>query len=262
MTSAYDSLLVDLVAEHDALAAVVARLDPGQLLAATPADGWDVRDTLAHLAGFDEAATSALVDPDGFSAEVERVFAEGDDPIVGYTTRGRSMDAASVVTWWRTAREELVAAAAAADPKVRVPWYGLAMSAMSFMTARLMETWAHGIDVLDAVGAPVVGSPRLRHIAHIGVGARRYSYAARGLEMPETPVAVVLSAPDGTSWTWGDLDAPSRVEGSAVDFCLIVTQRRHLDDTSLTVVGDAGIEWMSIAQAFAGGPTAGRAPLT
>lgn len=262
MTTSYEALLVDLVAEHDALAAVVAGLGPDQLLAATPADGWDVRDTLAHLAGFDEAATSALVDPDAFRAEVERVFAEGDDPIVAYTSRGRSMDPAAVVTWWRDAREALVAAAAAADPKIRVPWYGPAMSAMSFMTARLMETWAHGIDVLDAVGAPIVGSSRLRHVAHIGVGARRYSYGARGLEMPETPVAVVLSAPDATSWTWGDPDAPSRVEGSAVDFCLVVTQRRHLDDTSLTVVGDAAIEWMSIAQAFAGGPTDGRAPLT
>ena len=32
------------------------------------------------------------------------------------------------------------------------PWYGPSMSARSFVTARLMETWAHGMDVADALG--------------------------------------------------------------------------------------------------------------
>jgi hypothetical protein len=46
-----------------------------------------------------------------------------------------------------------------------------------------------------------------------------------------------------------------------VDFCLLVTQRRHLADTAVVVEGDAARQWISIAQAFAGPPGAGRSPL-
>ena len=67
--------------------------------------------------------------------------------------------------------------------------------------------------------------------------------------------ADALTAPGGETWTWGDPASPDRVEGSALDFCLVVTQRRLLADTELTVTGDAAREWMAIAQAFAGGPT-------
>jgi len=259
--SAWSDLLADLVAEHEALDAVVGPLDDAALLTATPAEGWDARDTLSHLAGFDESATAALVDPEVFTAEVERVFAEGDDPIAGYTARGRDLAPSDVLAWWRDARHGLVAAATPFDPRARVPWYGPPMSAMSFITARLMETWAHGVDILDALDADIVPTARLRHVAHIGVGARLYSYAVRGLEVPEAPVAVVLAAPDGGTWTWGPDEAGDRVHGDALDFCLVVTQRRHLDDTGLVVSGPAASEWMSIAQAFAGGPTDGRAPL-
>jgi uncharacterized protein (TIGR03084 family) len=121
-----------------------------------------------------------------------------------------------------------------------------------------METWAHGQDVADALGVTRVPSDRLRHVAHIGVGARTFSYLANGLEVPTELVRVELTAPGGTVWTWGPADAANRVNGPALDFCLVVTQRRHRDDTALEATGPLADQWLSIAQAFAGPPGGGR----
>ncbi len=260
-SDAAQALAADLEAEQAALDAVVADRDDTELLTMTPAEGWDVRDQLAHLAGFDENATTALRDPEGFTAVVERILQTGEDPIDAITERARGMEPSEVVAWWRDARAELLDAIREADPSARVPWYGPPMSHMSFVTARLMETWAHGQDVRDAYGLPPEVSDRLRHVAHIGIGARTYSYVVRGLDVPPEPVAVRLVAPDGSEWTWGDPDAADVVSGSALDFCLVVTQRRHLDDVDLRIEGPFAKEWMGIAQAFAGGPGPGRPPL-
>ena len=134
------------------------------------------------------------------------------------------------------------------------------MSVRSFATARLMETWAHGQDVVDALGATRPPTDRLRHIAYIGFSTRGWSYAVRGRDAPTAPVRVELTLPSGETWTAGDEGARERVTGGAEDFCLVVTQRRNVADTALDVVGDAAAEWMSIAQCFAGGPTQGPPP--
>jgi uncharacterized protein (TIGR03084 family) len=134
------------------------------------------------------------------------------------------------------------------------------MSAVSFATARVMETWAHGQDVADALGVTRASTPRLRHIAEIGVRARPYAYVARGLDVPETPVRVELAAPDGPQWAWGPEEAPDRIVGDALDWCLVATQRRNPADTGLVVTGDAATEWVWFAQAFAGPPTEHRPP--
>jgi len=144
------------------------------------------------------------------------------------------------------------------DLSQRVPWYGPPMSPASFVTARLLETWAHGQDIVDALDIARLPTPRLRHVAHIGVRARRNSYAARGLEMPAGDVRVVLTGPGGERWSWNE-DAADGVSGDAMDFCLVVTQRRHPADTGLVIDGPLAEEWMSIAQAFAGPPGKGRA---
>jgi uncharacterized protein (TIGR03084 family) len=73
-------------------------------------------------------------------------------------------------------------------------------------------------------------------------------------------VRVELAAPSGAVWAWGDADSSERITGPAEDFCLVVTQRRHVDDTALVVEGTVAREWMEIAQAFAGGATNGPAP--
>jgi uncharacterized protein (TIGR03084 family) len=129
------------------------------------------------------------------------------------------------------------------------------MSPASFATARLMEYWAHGQDIADALGVERKPTSRLRHICHLGVRTRGFSYAVRGMTPPDTEVYVALTGPDGDTWAWGDPAATDRVEGTALDFCLVVTQRRLPAGTGLVTTGDAATEWMQIAQAFAGGGT-------
>ena len=256
-----DRLRADLAAEVAALARVVDPLDATGLRTPTPAEGWDVADALAHLAAFDGHATTAIVDPDRFRAELAHALETGEHPIAAATDRGRSLGPVATRAWWHEASAGLAAASAALEPGARLPWYGPDMGAMSFVTARLMETWAHGQDVRDAVGAPPEVSDRLRHVADIGVRARPFSYVVRGLEPPAVPIRVELVAPDGSTWTWGEEAAADVITGPALDFCLLVTQRRHRDDLSLTVRGGTAEEWARIAQAFAGDPGPGRPPL-
>jgi uncharacterized protein (TIGR03084 family) len=255
-----DALAADLAAEHADLDRVVADLAEATWNTPTPARGWAVRDQISHLAFFDEAARDAIEDPDAFTAALADVVADPESYVARAETRGRELSGEGVLDWWREARRALLAGLAGLDPSARLPWYGPPMGARSFVTARLMETWAHGQDVVDALGAERPPTDRLRHVAHLGVRTRGWSYAVRGEEAPGTEVHVELDAPSGATWTWGDAATPDRVRGSALDICLVVTQRRHVDDTDLVVEGDAAIEWMAIAQAFAGGVGEGREP--
>jgi len=251
-----NELCDDLAAEHQALDDVLATVDDWDI--ATPAEGWSVRDSVSHLWFFDQRARLAIVDPDAFAADMSVLLERGIEASI---EPGRSLTAEELHDQWRQDRAALLEAARELDPAARVPWYGPSMGARSFVTARLMETWAHGQDIVDVAPVDRPATARLAHIAHIGVRARPYSYAVNELELPATEVAVVLEAPDGDRWVWGDEEAPARVSGTALDFCLVVTQRRHLDDVDLEVVGEEALEWMSIAQAFAGPAGPGRAPL-
>jgi len=254
-------IVADLATEHAELDATVAHLDPAGWDTPTPAEGWTVRDQISHLAFFDEAAFFALTDPSAFEAQKAGILAgmRGAGASVDVSW-GRELAARELFGQWQVRFGTLVAALGQADPKARIPWYGPAMGAVSFTTARLMETWAHGQDIVDALGVTRRPSARLRHIAHIGIGARPWSYQVHGLPIPDAPVYVRLRAPDGGSWEWGAADAPDRVRASALDFALVVTQRRHLDDTMLEVEGPHAAAWMRIAQAFAGPPGPGRSP--
>jgi len=253
------AVIADLEAEHAVLDAIVADLDEASWDRPTPADGWAVRDQISHLSFFDDAGTEAIVDPDAFGATARALLPSDGDPMAEHLVRGRALVPPAMLSWWRTARASFVAAARTLGPTDRVPWYGPPMGALSFVSARLMETWAHGQDVADALGVTRVPTARLRHIAHLGVRARPFSYAVRGLEVPSSDVGVALAGPGGETWTWGPVDGNgATVRGSALDFCLVVTQRRHVDDTALVVEGDAAVQWLAIAQAFAGPPGPGR----
>ncbi len=242
----------DLAAEHDALDRVVADATEAQWTTQTAAEGWDVADTIVHLIQADMAASLAVTDADGFQEAKANMAHGGFDTVFGSRV-GRS--GADVLAWWRDERSKMLDAFRARAPKDRIPWFGPDMSALSFATARLMETWSHGQDVADALGAPWPPSDRLRHVAHIGVSTRGWSYVNRGETVPDGDVRVELTAPSGDVWTWGPEDAADRVTGPALDFCLVVTQRRHLDDVDLATTGDLATGWMKIAQAFAGPPT-------
>jgi uncharacterized protein (TIGR03084 family) len=257
-------LLADLAAALEAETASLERLltdlDGAGWQRPTPAEGWSIRDQITHLAYFDDAAATAIAEPDRFRAERDAVLADLERIPDRMAREHRSVSGPDAHAWFRRARAHLVEVALAADRGVRIPWYGPDMSVASMLTARIMETWAHGQDVADALGAPHAVTPALRQVAHLGVRTLPNSFRARGREVPEVEVRVELIGPGGDEWEWGPSDATDRVRGPALDFCLVVTQRRHLADTTLDVQGPVAAEWMEIAQAFAGPPGAGRPP--
>jgi uncharacterized protein (TIGR03084 family) len=253
-------LVADLTAETAGLDALLATVSGPAWRTPTPAAGWTIADQVSHLAFFDEAATLAATDPGRFRAQSAEHIALGDDFPDQVAARYRDLPGTDLLAWFRRARTELLTVFGAIDPGARLPWYGPDMSPASAVTARLMETWAHGLDIADALGIPPEPTARLRHIAHLGVATMGFSFALRGLAAPDRPVRVGLTAPDGTTWTWGPPDAADRVTGPALDFCLVVTQRRHRADTSLRAAGPVAGQWLDIAQAFAGPPGPGRRP--
>ena len=253
-------LLDDLSAEHDALASLLSGRPENDWSAPTPAPGWTVRDQIAHLAHFDGITALCVGEPAKFKA-LRDSLPDLQSYIDGIGAEHAVRQGAAMLDWWAAEHRGLRAAAQAADPGVRVPWFGPSMSLASKLTARLMETWAHGQDVADALGIRREPAARLRHVARIGVLAFANSYRTRGLPVPDGAVHVDLEPPDGGEhWAWGDPAAPDAVSGPAEDFCLVVTQRRHPADTALRIRGDIAREWMRIAQAFAGPPGAGRRP--
>ena len=251
----------DLLDEQQALDDVVVGLTPAQWEEPTPSPRWTVAHQIGHLAYFDRAAATAIAEPEAFAPMVEELWAragEGEEAVDAYTLAAYlPLAPHELLARWRADRAALADAATSLQDDARVPWYGPSMGAKSFLTARLMEVWAHGQDVVDAVGASRPATDRLRHVAQLGFITRGWSYANRGLDTPTAEVRVELTAPSGATWTFGPDDAGESIVGPAEDFCLVTTQRRHVDDTALVVAGTAARAWMTLAQAFAGPPTDG-----
>jgi uncharacterized protein (TIGR03084 family) len=254
-------VLDDLVAEQLSLDAIVSGLTPEQWELNTPSPGWTVADQIGHLTYFDGTAALAIENPDAFADTVSALFAP-DGPSADDITLGaaRAMTPDQLLDAWRSNRATLAAAGATLANDTRVAWYGPSMGSKSFLTARLMEVWAHGQDIVDAVGAARPATDRLRHIANLGFITRGWTYVNRGLDAPPTPVRVELTAPSGEVWAFGPDDAEESIIGPAEDFCLVTTQRRHVDDTELDVTGTAARDWMHKAQLFAGPPSDGPPP--
>lgn len=254
------TLAKDLRDEAESVLRILEGISSTDWRAATPAVGWSVHDQVAHLAHFDHLARVSIESPSLFTSLRDdipdlQVYIDG----VGLANQMR--DGQATIAWWRSENEQLRDAAMAADPSVRVPWFGAPMSLASKLTARIMETWAHGQDVADTLGVCREPTHRLAHVARIGVLAFPNSFRVRELAVPQVEIRVELRAPDGvTTWAWGSEDAKESVMGDAQEFCLVVTQRRHIDDASLEVIGQHAQQWMAIAQAFAGPPGAGRLP--
>lgn len=253
-------LLADLTAEGDGLDALVSGLDPHRWRTATPAAGWTIAHQIAHLAWTDRAATLAATDADGFAAVIEDALRDPTGLVDAVADRDAAGPPAELLTRWRAERAALGAALRAVPAGGKLPWFGPPMGAASMATARLMETWAHGQDVADALGVEREPTGRLRHVAHIGVRTVGFAFTVHGLTPAAEPFRVELTGPGGARWTWGPEDAPNRVTGPALDFCLLVTQRRHPDDLAVVAEGDGARAWLPIAQAFAGPPGAGRKP--
>ncbi|OKJ99529.1 wyosine base formation domain-containing protein [Streptomyces sp. CB03234] len=255
-----DALLDDLRDESEEVDRLVAGLEPDGWATPTPAPRWTVAHQIAHLAWTDDAALLAVTDADRFAAHVDEALKAPDTFVDDGAEAGAAEPPARLLARWRAGRSRLLDALAAAPPGARFPWYGPPMSAASMATARLMETWAHGRDVADALGTVQQPTARLRHVAWIGVRARDYAYAVRGMAAPAEPFRVELTAPDGSLWAYGPEDAPQRITGPALDFCLLVTQRAHRDDLAVRAEGPDADRWLDIAQAFAGPAGPGRGP--
>ncbi|MBB5119496.1 TIGR03084 family metal-binding protein [Streptomyces eurocidicus] len=229
--------------------------------APTPAPGWTVAHQIAHLAWTDERAVQSATDPGGFAEEVRRAVVSPGTFVDDGAARLAALAPADLLARWRAGRAEVLRVLAAVPRGARLPWYGTSMSGASMATGRLMETWAHGQDIADALGVRRRPTARLRHVARIGVRARDHAYTARGLTPPAEEFRVELLAPDGrTRWTYGPEGAAQRVTGPALDFCLLATRRAHRHDLALRAHGPDADRWLDIAQAFAGPPGTGREP--
>ena len=238
----------DLAAEGDALDRLIGGLDEGAAATPTPAAGWDIRATVDHLAGAARLGAIAVTEPARFSVQVNPQPASRD-------LSPRPQPWAAVRERWRRERVRLVVGLRTARREDRVPWVAGSMSATSFASAQLMETWAHGVDIAAALRVPYPATARLRHVADLGVRTRRFALALHGRHVPDGDVRVEVHAPDGRSvWVWGE-SRTDWVRGDALDFCLVVTQRRHVDDSGLEITGPDARAWMEIAQAFAGPAT-------
>ena len=133
------------------------------------------------------------------------------------------------------------------------------MSARSLATARLMELWAHWVDIHDHFGAEITESERLPHILFLSWQARPNAYRINGYELPETPVYMELELANGEKWTKGDASAENIIRGKALDWALVAIKRRNWMDTGLEVIGDEARRYADVVQTFAG--PAGLAPL-
>lgn len=252
-------LLADLDAETAEVDALVADLPLRDWARVTPSPGWTVAHQIAHLAWTDHAATLAATDQDAFLALLAPL---ADDPAT-VVDRGAASFLAppdELRATWKAGHERLVRVLREAPEGTRIPWFGNLLTPQSMATARIMETWAHGLDIAETLHRPKPPTPRLRHVAYLGFRTIGNSFAAHGREAPADPVRVELVAPDGGEWAFGPAGAANRLTGPALDFCLLVTQRRHRADLALVAEGPVAEEWLDIAQAFAGPPGAGRAP--
>ncbi|MEV6910426.1 TIGR03084 family metal-binding protein [Amycolatopsis sp. NPDC051071] len=254
-------ILGDLAAETQAIDDVVAELPASEWARQTPAEGWTIAHQIAHLAWTDKKALIAARGSEAdWQAEIEGLLATGETYVDDGAAEGAKIPPPELLEIWRAGRAELAEALAAVPAGEKIPWYGPPMSAASMLTARLMEVWAHGQDIFDTLGVPRENTGRLWHVARFGTRTRDFAYKLNSLSPPAEEFRVELTAPDGTTWAFGPEDAEQRLTGSAVDFCLVITQRRHPDDTDLVATGADVEEWLGIAQAFAGPPGAGRQP--
>ena len=259
------SAIDDLLDECNALYAFVAELDDAAWDKPTIFYGWTTHDEILHNHHLDLLAMQSITDPQGFTAIADYTAKQNaDDPnfsFHGFTkatlatlgTPGRDQ----LLKQWRATYQAMCALFAARDPLERMAWFGPPMSVESCALARQMETWAHGQDIYDLFAVRRVNADRIGNIALLGVKTFGWSFLNRGLPVPPAKTYLELTAPSGAIWAYNDLASSNTITGPAEDFCMIVTQRRHVGDTQLIVKGDDAKAWLEIAQCFAGGPADG-----
>jgi uncharacterized protein (TIGR03084 family) len=254
---------IDFYEESDALYALLDGLNENEWKWKTQFKEWTINDVIAHLHFGNYAADLSLKGADAFTQFTRQLSAAGARGIKHKEFTHAWLEGISglaLANRWRPFYGELAQRFGVADPKRRVQWFGPSMSVRTSVTARLMETWAHGQAIYDLLGRERVNADRVKNIAVIGINTFGWTFANRGLQVPESRPYVRLTAPSGAVWEWGEADRDNAIEGGAVEFCQVVTQVRHVADTQLRVVGNIASAWMSIAQCFAGPPEEPPAP--
>ncbi len=253
----------DFLDESLTLATLFDPLDEPTLSRPTLFKSWTIADVLGHLHLFNHAATLTATDAGAFEDFLTAFTADlkaGKSMLDIQNAWLDGLAGRALVDAWRAGAEETARVYAGLDPKARLKWAGPDMSARSCITARQMETWAHGQAVFDVLGVERVETDRIKNIAHLGVTTYGWTFANRGEDPPGPPPHVRLTAPSGAVWEWNEPQEDNRVEGAAIEFCRVVAQTRNVADTALRTVGAAAARWMAIAQCFAGPPEDPPAP--
>lgn len=243
------AILADLVAEQQALDQYLQGQRDRDWTKPTPAAGWTVQDQVSHLAHSEEYALDALTN-DGARLGDVADFATPEAFTQSGVDRGRKMRPQEVIEWWRGKRAAVVDALSRRTPKDRIPWFAAPMSARAFATARLMETWAHGLDVHHAFDDEPEDTPRLRHIAWLGWRALPYAFRVAGEDYPE-PIRVEVMGPGFNKWIFGPVDTDQVIRGGAGEWCRVAVQRLAAGETSLVAEGDVARTALQVARAFA-----------
>ncbi len=245
----------DFLRESETLFQVLLPLTEADFDAVTGFKGWTINDVLVHLYFWNRAADMSAFEPDTFTVLLEKVmaaFAAGKG-LRGLENATVSKRGIELRTAWISQARDMAERWRDMDPKKRLAWAGPPMSARSSITARQMETWAHGFEVFDCLGLERSESDRIRNIVVLGVNTFGWSHQVQGLKVPDAMPHLALTAPSGDVWEYGD-PAAGEITGPAVDFAAVVTQTRALADTALQVSGPIAQNWMSHAQCFAGPP--------
>jgi uncharacterized protein (TIGR03084 family) len=250
----------DFEEESAALAELVAPLSEADFERETLFKRWTINNILRHLHVWNIAAARSIEGGEAFSTFLKELMGgergrRFTDSEADYL---HNLSGQALLTAYRAQYSALAGHFSATDPKARLKWVGPDMSALSSVTARLMETWAHAQAVYDLLGVERIDSDRIGNIVRLGANTYGWTFKNRGEEPPGPMPRLRLTAPSGTIWEYGE--GEGLIEGSAAEFCQVVTQCRNIADTSLQVTGSVAARWMSIAQCFAGPPNDPPAP--
>lgn len=266
-------LMNDLRAESTAVRHLVQDLSDTGWARPTPAQGWSIAHQIGHLAWTDAASSIAVATElnsddgtavaaaqDAWRTVVEGAMGAPETFVDDGAAQFAALPPAQLLARWDAERDLLHDRLVRIDAQAKIPWFGPPMKSTSMATARLMETWAHGLDIADTLGVQSFPTDRIRHVCHLGFATRAFAYLGRGMELPEHDVGLDLIGPGGDRWTWGPPEPEQRITGTAWDFARVAVRRVHPADTELLAAGDDAQTWLGIVQAFAGPPGADPQP--
>lgn len=259
MTSAL-AVISDLKADRDQLDRLLSTIDPAEWSTPTPAPGWTIAHQIAHLTATFRMAGLAAADPAVFQKIAATAGVNFDAAVDAAMAPYLDLPPDQLLPRWKAEITDACDALAAVPLGKVVPWLVNPLPPAVLASAGMMELFAHGQDVADALGTRIVRTDRVRHIVAFAVRTWEFGYVARGLTPPQTEFRFELTSPSGTEWAFGPEDAENRISGSAVDFCLLVCRRRHHEDLTVKAVGELATHWLTIAQAYRGPAGQGREP--